>query len=139
MTALLVEQCLVQHGYHGWTMLLNEQCCSLLFSWAILVNINETTTVVHGCWNRRSNWILIEQACSLLGIVIMAEQPCWQHWSGGAPQHSLHLVYYLPLYNSVTSVCVFIVCWSSQMASNHISGLVFCLFFLVQKIHQDLQ
>ena len=70
VTALLVEQWLVQHGYYGWTML-NEQCCSLLFQQCLsaLMKLQRSFTVVETEENN------IDRT-SLFAIVIIVAQPC---------------------------------------------------------------
>ena len=40
----------------------------------MLFSIDEAITIVHGCWNKT---ILIDQACSLSHVIIVA-QPCYQ-------------------------------------------------------------
>ena len=79
---LLFQQCCWTNNVVERTMLLNEQCCSLLFQQCcstnnvvhycfnnvvertmlftivstMLFSIDEATTVVHGCWNRRKEY-----------------------------------------------------------------------------------
>ena len=108
VTVLLVEQCRNQHSYHGWTMLLNEQCCSLLFQQSCsllfqkccltLMKQQRLFKVVETGGNnidRTSLFVIViiaaqpcKQVVTVLmveqwynNIVIKAEQLCWQHCS----------------------------------------------------------
>ena len=67
---------LKQHGYHGSTMLLNGQCCLLLFQQccsALMKQQRLFTTV--GTGTGKSN---IDRT-SLCAIVLIVAQPCYQY------------------------------------------------------------
>ena len=112
-----------QHCYHGGTILFTivstmsmTECCSALMKQQCLFTVVETGEnnidrtslfiVAQPC-SQVVTVLMVEQCCN--NIVIMAEQPCWQHCSLGAAQHCSQLAaqHCSRLLTTCNRLCVF--------------------------------